>query len=126
MLIVDLHIDLLLGSESINRELINQLDILKPFGYGNSKPLLALTNLVVVKKQIMGKLGNHMKLLCKGEGIDLISIIFFDCDTDTEEINVDDIIDVVGAVDINSWNGNEDIQFKVKEWRFSTNFLYID
>lgn len=120
MLIKDLHIDLLLGSESINRELINQLDILKPFGYGNSKPLLALTNLVVVKKQIMGKLGNHMKLLCKGEGIDLITIIFFDCDTDTEEINVDDIIDVVGAVDINSWNGNEDIQFKVKEWRFST------
>ena len=120
MLIKDLHIDLLLGSESINRELINQLDILKPFGYGNSKPLLALTNLVVVKKQIMGKLGNHMKLLCKGEGIDLITIIFFDCDTDTEEINVDDVIDVVGAVDINSWNGNEDIQFKVKEWRIST------
>lgn len=119
MLIKDLHIDLLLGSESVNRELINQLDILKPFGYGNSKPLLALTNLVVVKKQIMGKLGNHMKLLCKGEGIDLITLVFFDCGTDTEEIKVDDVIDVVGDADINSWNGNEDIQFKVKEWRYS-------
>ena len=120
MLIKDIHIDLLLGSESINRELIQQLDVLKPFGYGNSKPLLALTKLIVVKKQIMGKLGNHMKLLCKGEGIDLITLILFDCDTDTEEIKIDDVIDVVGGADINSWNGNEDIQFKVKEWRYST------
>lgn len=119
MLIKDLHIDLLLSSESVNRELINQLDVLKPFGYGNSKPLLALKELVVAKKQIMGKLGNHMKLLCKGEGVDLITLVFFDCGPDTEEIKIDDVIDVVGGADINSWNGNEDIQFKVKEWRYS-------
>lgn len=120
MLIRDLKIDLLLGSESINEGLIEQLDILKPFGYGNSKPLIALKDLIVVKKQIMGKLGNHMKLLCKGEGIDLITLVLFNCGVDTEDINVDDRIDVVGGVGINSWNGNEDIQFLVKEWRFST------
>ena len=120
MLIRDLKIDLLLGSESINEGLIEQLDILKPFGYGNSKPLIAVKDLIVVKKQIMGKLGNHMKLLCKGEGIDLITLVLFNCGVDTEDINVDDRIDVVGGVGINSWNGNEDIQFLVKEWRFST------
>jgi len=120
MLIRDLKIDLLLGSESINEGLIEQLDILKPFGYGNSKPLIAVKDLIVVKKQIMGKLGNHMKLLCKGEGIDLVTLVLFNCGTDTEDINLDDRIDVVGGVGINSWNGNEDIQFLVKEWRFST------
>jgi len=120
MLIRDLKIDLLLGSESINEGLIEQLDILKPFGYGNSKPLIAVKDLIVIKKQIMGKLGNHMKLLCKGEGIDLVTLVLFNCGTDTEDINLDDRIDVVGGVGINSWNGNEDIQFLVKEWRFST------
>ena len=120
MLIKDLRIDLLLSSEGINERLIEQLDVLKPFGYGNSKPLIALVDLVVVKKQIMGKLGNHMKLLCKGEGIDLITLVLFNCGTDTEDINVDDRIDVIGGVGINSWNGNEDIQFLVKEWRYST------
>jgi hypothetical protein len=44
----------------------------------------------------------------------------FNCDSDTEEINVDDKIDVAGGVGINSWNGNEEIQFLVKEWRYST------
>jgi len=120
MLVKNLNIDLLLGSESINRELINELDKLKPFGYGNSKPLIALTNLIVLKKSIMGKLGNHMKLVCKGDGIDLITLVFFNCNGDSEEINVNDSIDVVGDVGINSWNGHEEVQFLVKEWRFSS------
>lgn len=120
MLIKELRIDLLLGSDSVNENLIKELDILKPFGYGNIKPLICIEGLVVVKKQIMGKLGNHMKLLCKGEGIDLITLVFFNCGEDTEDIDVDDRIDAIGGVGVNSWNGNEDIQFLVKEWRYST------
>jgi len=61
-----------------------------------------------------------MKLICKGDGIDLITLLFFSCGEDTEEINIDDKIDVVGGIGINVWNGNEEIQFLVKEWRVST------
>lgn len=119
MLIKDLKIDLLVSTEDINYPLIQSLDRLKPYGYGNSKPLIAMTNLVVFKKQIMGKLGNHMKLVCKGDGIDLVTLILFGCDEDTQSLNIDDVVDVVGGVSINSWNGNEEIQFLVKEWRYS-------
>lgn len=118
MLVKDLNIDLLLNSSDISFSLLNTLDSLKPFGYGNRKPVIGIKDLVVVKKSIMGKLGNHMKLLCKGDGIDLITLILFNCDEDTEEINVDDVIDVVGSIGVNSFNDREDIQFLVKEWRF--------
>jgi len=118
MLIKELKIDLLLGSDDITKELVQKLDMLKPFGNGNKKPLIGITDLVVFKKQPMGKLGNHMKLVCKGEGIDLITLVMFNCDEDIEEIHPDSVIDVVGSVGINSWNGNEEIQFLVKEWRF--------
>jgi single-stranded-DNA-specific exonuclease len=120
MLVRNLNIDLLLSSESISKPLVDELDILKPFGYGNSKPLIGMTQLIVFKKQIMGKLGNHMKLICKGDGIDLITLVMFNCEEDTQEIQLDDKIDVIGGVGINSWNGNEEIQFLVKEWRYST------
>lgn len=120
MLIKDINIDLLLSSENIDRKLVEELDILKPFGYGFSKPLIAMTELIVFRKKIMGKLGNHMKLLCKGEGIDLITLVLFNCDTDSEIIKENDKIDVIGGIGIDSWNGNEDIQFLVKEWRYST------
>jgi len=61
-----------------------------------------------------------MKLVCKGDGIDLITLVFFNCNGDSEEINVNDSIDVVGDVGINSWNGYEEVQFLVREWRFSS------
>lgn len=118
MLVRDLRVDLLLDTEDINTELIERLDILKPYGNGNRKPVIALTNLVVFKKQVMGKLGNHMKLICKGSGVDLISLLLFNCEEDIEEINLDDVIEVVGSVGINEWNGNREVQFLVKEWRF--------
>ena len=119
MLVRDLKIDLLLGSDDITKELVERLDMLKPYGNGNRKPLIGMIHLVVFKKQPMGKLGNHMKLLCKGEGIDLITLVMFNCDEDIEEIQIDSVVDVVGSVGLNSWNGNEEIQFLVKEWRFT-------
>ncbi len=121
MLVKDLNIDLHISTTDVNYPLLQSLDRLKPFGFGNSKPTVAITNLVVFKKQIMGKLGNHMKLICKGDGVDLVTLILFGCDEDTETLNSDDTIDVVGEISINSWNGNEDIQFLVREWRYSTN-----
>lgn len=114
----NIYIDLNLKTDDISIELANTLDKMKPYGNGNTKPLIALTDLVVFKKQIMGKLGNHMKLICKGEGIDLITLVMFNCTEDIEEILVDSKIDVIGGVGINTWNGNQEIQFLVKEWRF--------
>ncbi len=118
MLIADLKVDLLLSSEDIVLALVDRLDSLKPYGNGNRKPVVALTNLIVFKKQVMGKLGNHMKLVCKGDGVDLLTLVLFNCDEDIERINIDDSIDVVGSIGLNSWNGNEEVQFLVKEWRF--------
>lgn len=118
MLVRDLEVDILLESKEISISLINELDMLKPYGNGNRKPLIGMFDLIVVKKQVMGKLNNHMKLMCKGTDIDLITLVLFNCDEDIDEIQVDAVIDVVGSMGINSFNGREEIQFLVKEWRF--------
>jgi hypothetical protein len=44
-------------------------------------------------------------------------LLLFGCDDDVETLNEGDSIDVVGYPDINVWNGRENIQFNVKEWR---------
>jgi len=67
----------------------------------------------------MGKEENHLKLIVKGSGIDLLTLILFGAGEDKDEIEKDSIIDVVGYPDLNIWNGNESVQFNVKEWRFS-------
>ena len=40
----------------------------------------------------------------------------FDCKEDIEKLNIDDVINIVGSVEINAWNGNVDVQFMIKEW----------
>ncbi|MCD4756383.1 single-stranded-DNA-specific exonuclease RecJ [bacterium] len=119
MLIPTLNIDLFLSTDDLSFELVKILEQLEPFGYGNRKPILGIKELVVVNKQIMGKMQNHMKLLCKGDGVDMVTIIMFRCESDIKEIEVDNVIDVVGSVNVNSWNGSETIQLITKEWKNS-------
>ena len=115
----DIKIDLNLNSDDINYSLIENLKALEPYGYGNSKPLIYLDNMVVVKKYIMGKDKSHMKLTLKGTGVELITAVMFNCFEDTEKIKENDTLDLIGYPSVNAWNGTETIQFQVKEWRYS-------
>lgn len=119
MLIPILNIDLFLSSNDVSLELVNILKQLEPFGYGNRKPVIGLKDLVVIGKQVMGKMQNHMKLICKGDREEPITIVMFRCEEDIQEINVDDVIDIVGSIGVNSWNGNDSIQIIAKEWKNS-------
>lgn len=119
MLVSKLNIDLVIDSDSVGKKLIDDLHQLEPFGYGNPKPIVCLKNLVVFKKTIMGKEENHIKLLAKGSGYGMLTLVLFGAGEDKDEIEKDTIIDVVGYPDLNVWNGNENVQFNVKEWRFS-------
>ncbi len=118
-LISKLKVDLLLESNDIDKLLIDELEKLEPFGFGNPKPVICLKDLVIVRKVVMGKEENHMKLLVKGSGVDLLTLLLFGAGEDKDILEVDSKIDVVGYPDINVWNGNENIQFNVREWRFS-------
>ncbi len=118
-LISELNIDLFLNSGDIGIVLINNLVKLEPFGYGNPRPLIVLKDLVVFKKQVMGKESAHMKLTVKGDGVGLLTLTLFNCYSDIEKIFEENRIDVVGYPDLNVWNGNESVQFNVKEWKFS-------
>lgn len=113
----DVQIDLNLDAEDVSYQLINSMKALEPYGYGNPKPLIYLEDVIVIKKYIMGKEKSHMKLMVKGTGVELLNVVLFNCFEDTEKINENDSIDVIGYPSVNVWNGNETIQFQAKEWR---------
>lgn len=116
----EINIDLNLQSENVDRALVEKMKILEPFGYGNSKPLVFLGNLIIVKKYPLGKDQLHLKLMVKGNGTELLTLVLFNCFEDIQKLNENDEIDVIGYPNINVWNGNETLQFQVKEWRHST------
>lgn len=118
-LVQELKIDLRIKSDELKIGLVNDLDLIKPFGYGNRKPNLLIESAVVIGKSVMGAGKNHLKINFKDNGLGVGSAVMFNCDEDIEKIQIDDVIDMVGSVNINEWNGNSEVQFLLSEWRKS-------
>ncbi len=114
-----LKIELLLNTDAISIELVNELKKLEPLGFGNPKPYVCLKSLEIKRKNVIGKEGNHLKIFVKGNSIDYLTLLLFGCNEDVDTLKEGDTIDVVGYPDINVWNGNKSIQFNVKEWRYT-------
>ena len=119
-LLPKLNVELLLDSEDITVGLVSDLRKLDPLGFGNPKPYVCLRGLEVKKKNVIGKEGNHLKLFVKGSGVDYLPLLLFGCNEDVDILKEGSSIDVVGYPDINVWNGREDIQFNVREWRYTS------
>ncbi len=112
-----LDIEILLGSEDVTKDLVNELKRLEPLGFGNPKPMVCLKELLIKSKQVIGKDGNHLKLFVGDKNTEPLTLLLFGCGDDVEILKEGDSIDVVGYPDINVWNGRESMQFNVKEWR---------
>lgn len=72
-LIPKVTIDIVLPLGYVTEELIEELEVLEPFGKGNSKPVFAERNIKVIKANILGKNQNVCKLNIinkYGKGID--------------------------------------------------------
>jgi single-stranded-DNA-specific exonuclease len=120
-LIPKFNIEILLEVDDITKELVNDLDKLEPLGFGNPKPYVCLRNLNVKRSYVIGKDKNHLKLFVNDGSKKDLTLLLFGCNEDVELLKEGDSIEVIGYPDINVWNGNENIQFNVKEWRFVKN-----
>ena len=105
-----------LDIEDISYELYKTLDLLKPYGFGNTKPLVEIDNLTVnEKKELSG--GKHLKLKAR-QGNNELSLLMFNCDEDKELINEGDNISVIGFLSLNEWNNKIDVEIQVKGFKF--------
>lgn len=116
-----LEVDVALSTDFLNMDFAQELSKLEPFGYGNKKPLFMLEGVVVVNKRVLGKEQNHMKIEIKGNSTEVDEAILFNCKDDIDRINEEDVLDLVGCIGINSWNGLTKVQFEVKRWRYCNN-----
>jgi single-stranded-DNA-specific exonuclease len=110
-------IDCVLDTKYLNMELAENLLKLEPFGYGNKRPVFLLEKVVVVSKKVLGKDENHLKLEIQGNASGVDEAIMFNCAESIGKINVDDVVDLVGSVGINQWNGLTKVQFEIRDWK---------
>ncbi len=119
-LVKKIWIDVPMPISYITKELIGQLNMLKPHGNGFETPLFADRGLKISGMRIMGKTGNALKFLLKdSNGCGLEAIAFGDAKAMAEELKDMEAIDILYSPDINSYQGRDSIQLNIKGFRES-------
>lgn len=106
-------IDKLVSLKNINIQMIKDLKMLEPFGEGNKTPLFACKNLKIDSIRALTE-GKHLKLSLRDENM-VINAIGFNIGYLADDYTIGDRVDIVGALEINEYNGTEKIQFNLKD-----------
>jgi len=129
------RIDEKMALNKINYKVIEELELLEPYGKGNPSPLLAEKNIPVLKIDILGKNANTIKIKCLMPGTNkTIDGIFFNRVDEfmemLKECYGEDYmsyfesprgmkLDLIFSPQVNEYNGYKSIQLKIIEFKHS-------
>ncbi|EKE20221.1 MAG: hypothetical protein ACD_8C00038G0007 [uncultured bacterium] len=111
-LAIEIKIDGEVGGSDVDFELVEDLEKLMPFGEGNTEPILAMRNLIVQEKRVLGNGEKHIKLfLTPTDGspkvFEAVSFNGFD---KYKHVVAGNKVDIACNVQKDEWNGNKKIQ----------------
>ena len=113
-------IDVPMPLEYISEPLIEELNLLEPFGQGNEKPLFAQKNLSIRSVRVLGKNRNAVKFsLATEKGMPMDALLFTDGDAFMEELGSSRTLDVIYYPAVNEYNGNKSLQIIIKNYKIS-------
>ena len=108
-----INVDAKINLNEVSRETVESLKQLEPFGEGNKTPIFVLKNLKVDSIRSLSE-GKHIKMTLK-DGNSVINAIGFNLGYLADEYKIGDKIDVVGTLEINSFNGVDILQINLKD-----------
>ena len=112
-----IKIDKEINDNDIKIETVNELKMLEPFGEANKMPIFIYKNLKIDSIRALSE-GKHIKLTLRDKNI-VIDAIGFNMGNLANDYLLGDRIDVVGSLEINKFNGRENVQINLKDIRKS-------
>ncbi|MDA7705329.1 single-stranded-DNA-specific exonuclease RecJ [Rickettsiales bacterium] len=118
------YYDDILDINSANLNLVEKLKSLEPFGNGNKKPRFIIKDLNIIKADLIGANKNHIKCIFSAKNLagfagNLSAIAFNIEESKMAEIlltkNKGKKLSIVGALDINSWMGVDNLQIIIED-----------
>ena len=108
-----IYIDSKIELNEINKQMVESLKQLEPFGEGNKMPIFAIKNLKIDSIRALSE-GKHLKLTLR-ENNTIINAIGFNIGNLADDYRIGDKIDVVGVLEINHFNGVDMLQINLKD-----------
>ena len=109
-LIPVINIDGEITKNDFNEKVVTEIQNLEPFGEKNRTPIFLYKNLKIDSIRALSE-GKHLKLVLK-DGNLLINAIGFNLGEMAEEYLIGDKVDVIGNLEINTYNGTLQINLK--------------
>ncbi len=108
-----LNIDMLINLRELSVEAVKDLEKLEPFGEANRIPVFAIKNLKIDSIRALTE-GKHLKLKLRDDNL-TIDAIGFNIGELANEYKIGDKVDIVGNLEINTYNGISNIQMNIKD-----------
>ncbi len=112
-----IKVDKEIALKDIKLQNVDDLKLLEPFGESNKMPIFIYKNLKIDSIRALSE-GKHLKLTLKDNN-SIINAIGFNMGEYAEEYQLGDKIDVIGILEVNSFNGEKNIQINMKDIRRS-------
>ena len=106
-------VDMCVSLKDLNIKAVNELKKLEPFGEANKMPIFVIKNLKIDSIRALSE-GKHLKLRLKDEQY-CIDAIGFNLGYLSNEYVIGDKVDIAGSLEINSFNGVDNIQINIKD-----------
>lgn len=108
-----LNLDAEIKLDDVNKEMVDSLKELEPFGEANKMPIFAFRNLKIDSIRSLSE-GKHLRLSVK-DNKNIINAIGFNMGTLVDNYRIGDRVDIAGNLEINSFNGVDSIQINIKD-----------
>lgn len=107
------NIDAKINITDISKSMVENLKKLEPFGEGNKMPIFAFKDLKIDSIRALSE-GKHLKLTLKDNNT-IINAIGFNIGYLADEYRIGDKVDVAGVLEINTFNGVDNLQINIKD-----------
>jgi len=118
------EVDLILDLKDIDFKIIDDINVLAPFGQANQKPIVQLNNIQITNLKKIGATKEHLKFQVKNNQI-AIDAIFFNGASNLIFLTENTTFDIICYIEVNTWNSKSNIQLRVVDIR-SDDFQIID
>lgn len=108
-----INVDAKIELNEIDKTVVEDLKQLEPFGEANKMPVFALKNIRIDSIRALSE-GKHLKLTLRDNN-QIINAIGFNIGELANEYKIGDKVDLAGVLEINTFNGIDNLQINIKD-----------
>lgn len=109
-----IYIDAILPLAEVTLPFLKELELLKPYGTDNPKPIFGFQNVPLTDIRQIGADNKHLKFKLKDKDL-YLDVIGFNKGSISNHLNEEDVVSLIGELSINVWRDSAKPQLQMKD-----------